>query len=151
MLKIMIFFILYTSWSSKGKWAVPKKVTYQKPKKFSGFYTCYIWHCVIKIDPTQKDDIGLMMHEQMHTQQFGRLLWLHSLLYTIYPKYRLISELEAYREQVLYREYNNKIQYDWIIETLLKNYNLNIDKKIIKKMADKMFADIINKNKEKIV
>lgn len=146
MIEILIYLILHTRYTNLGEWAVPNKIQYIKPE-LSGDCTCYVWHCVITIDPKKKGDIGLLEHEKVHAKQFGRWLWLDGVLKYLSSKYRLISELEAYREQVRYGRYNTKMQYKWIIDTIYTDYNLGLDREYIQEMADIFFADLIKINK----
>lgn len=65
------------------------------PKGFDG-YTVF---CFALVRPEFKDDIGLIEHEKTHVNQFWRLPFLHGLLYMLSKRYRLKSELEAFRVQ----------------------------------------------------
>ncbi len=56
----------------------------------------------IFIRPEYKNDIGLREHEFIHVVQWVRTLALHSLLYALWPAYRLKSEVEAYKVQLQY-------------------------------------------------
>jgi len=136
-----------TRFTSLGKWAIPSTIHYIKPE-LSGSCTCYLIKCVIEIDPSKKDDLGLLKHEMVHAKQFGRLWLLDSLLKYLSSNYRLVSELEAYMAQVEYRKYTDAKQYEWIIESLFTNYDLGIGKDVIQYNADKFFKDTLIRNKE---
>lgn len=56
----------------------------------------------IFIRPQYMTDVGLREHEKVHRRQWLRTLGLHSFLYLLVPKYRLASEVEAYKEQLRY-------------------------------------------------
>lgn len=51
------------------------------------------------IRPQYKDDAGLLAHEKVHVKQWLRTLGLHGLLYWLLDKYKLASEVEAYKVQ----------------------------------------------------
>lgn len=53
----------------------------------------------IFIRPEYKDDKGLHAHERTHRFQWLMTLGVHSLLYALWPTYRLHAEVMAYVEQ----------------------------------------------------
>lgn len=55
---------------------------------------------IVRIRPGHKEDKGIEAHELVHVRQWWRTMGLHSILYQCSPKYRLKSEIEAYREQI---------------------------------------------------
>lgn len=75
----------------------------------------------IFIRPKYKDDIGLLEHEKVHVRQWYRTFGLHSFLYLFSEKYRLKSEVEAYRKQL---EYSDDI--DLFAKYISEDYNINI-------------------------
>ena len=56
----------------------------------------------IRIRAEYEDDKGLFQHELRHVWQFWRTLGFHSLMYLLIKRYRLASEVEAYRVQLEY-------------------------------------------------
>ena len=78
---------------------------------------------IILIRPQYKDDIGLLKHEQIHVKQFWKSFCLFPLLYLLSSKYRLDSEVEAYREQLRYSENDMGPIY---AKYLSENYHLSI-------------------------
>jgi hypothetical protein len=54
----------------------------------------------IFIKPEYKDDIGLLAHEREHVAQWFCTFGLHSLFYRLSERYRLWSEVRAYRVQL---------------------------------------------------
>lgn len=55
---------------------------------------------LVFIRPSHRDDRGILAHELCHVKQaFIGLFVAHALFYALVPKYRLWSEVEAYREQ----------------------------------------------------
>ena len=69
------------------------------PEEYAGFYDAPF---TIKIRPAYRDDIGLLKHELEHYRQFRLTLGLHPLLYKLSKRYRLWSEVQAYRVQLQY-------------------------------------------------
>jgi hypothetical protein len=57
---------------------------------------------IILIRPSKRDDIGLLEHEKKHCEQWYRHPIMHGLTYTFDDQYRLLCEVEAYREQLKY-------------------------------------------------
>lgn len=84
----------------------------------------------IFIRPEYKNDIGLLEHEKIHVKQWYRNIGLHSWLYLISEKYRLKTEVEAYKKQLEYSPREADL-YALFIST---NYNINIDKDEAKKL-----------------
>lgn len=82
------------------------------------------WLIFITISPSHKNDNGLLAHEIEHVKQFYRLPLIHGLLYRFSKKYRLYSEVRAYKEQLKYN-YTPDLFATFICE----RYNLNISKK----------------------
>ena len=54
----------------------------------------------IRIRPRYKDDKGLLAHEMEHVKQFWRTCGFHGLFYLLSKKYKLNTEVEAYKEQL---------------------------------------------------
>jgi hypothetical protein len=77
----------------------------------------------IFIRPAYRDDAGLLAHERVHVRQWLRTLMLHPLLYALSDKYKLASEVEAYREQSKYDSDDCTLQYAGY---LAHNYSLSI-------------------------
>lgn len=69
--------------------------------------------CFITIRPEYKDDVGLLKHEIVHTTQFWRTFGFHALMYLLFKKYRLASEVEAYKEQLNWPPATNGIKEDY--------------------------------------
>ena len=54
----------------------------------------------IRIRPRYKDDKGLLAHEMEHVKQFWCTCGFHGLFYLLSKKYKLNTEVEAYKEQL---------------------------------------------------
>lgn len=89
---------------------------------------------IVFIRPSQKDNIPLLQHELVHVKQFYRTFGLHGVFYKLSKKYRLKSEIEAYRVTIKYRGYTNQKQSEWIVDTLLNNYGLRLSQDEIKSL-----------------
>lgn len=56
---------------------------------------------VIRVRRRLSQDEGVIRHELVHVKQWYRMLILfHPILYAVWPKYRIWSEAEAFREQL---------------------------------------------------
>ena len=66
---------------------------------------------VIFIRPKYKDDIGLLKHEKVHRWQWIFTLSIHSFLYLLVKRYRLWSEVMAYKKQLQYPPANGRDSY----------------------------------------
>ena len=149
MKKLIDRFILCDTCGSRGKWAEPKKIIYTDNIKdgFGGYCKYGIFGVAIKVRPKYIGDRGLIAHEIVHARQFGRLLWLHSLFTVISGTYRLLVELQAYREQVKAYGYKDESEYEWIVRSLYWKYDTGYSRKEIREYADYCFADIIKENR----
>ena len=85
----------------------------------------------ICIKPEFKDNIALLEHELVHCRQFYRTLCIHSILYKLSSKYRLNSEIEAYKATIEYSGYTEEIQSKWIVNSLLNDYDLDYTREYI--------------------
>ena len=83
----------------------------------------------IHIIPKDKDKIGILKHELKH---FYRTFFTHFIMYKFSKKYRYRAELEAYAEQIKYYKYTSLDQANWIVNSLMYGYNLNMDINTIK-------------------
>jgi hypothetical protein len=54
---------------------------------------------IIRILEKYRGDVGIYKHELTHVKQWFLTLGIHSILYLFSRKYRLWSEVEAFREQ----------------------------------------------------
>jgi hypothetical protein len=90
-------------------------------------YDAYTRGPFVFVRPEHKNDLGLIAHEKVHVRQWFCTLMLHPLLYLISDKYKLNSEVEAYKEQLKHypksTQENNLILFSGY---LANNYNLNI-------------------------
>lgn len=85
---------------------------------------------IIFIKPKYKDDVGLLEHEKVHVRQWLRTCTLHTYLYLLSKKYRLKSEVEAYKAQLKYAPKST----DLFATYLSRDYNLSITKEEAKKL-----------------
>lgn len=77
---------------------------------------------IIYIRPRYKDDIGLLNHEKCHRWQWLVSLGLHSFIYPRSATYRLMCEVEAYKEQMkITPQYSLKYA-----EFIATRYNLDV-------------------------
>ena len=105
---------------------------------------------VIFIRPAYRDDKGLYEHELMHVKQWfvvtaaciallaatqpvlvGLGLAVERLMYTFYPRYRLASEVIAYKEQL--RHYADD-RTEMFAGFIADNYNLKVTKEEVIEM-----------------
>lgn len=99
--------------------------------------------CVIKIRPKYKDDLGLLNHELKHVEQFNTD-YFYGLKYKFLKSFRYKMELEAYTEQIKEYQYIDVAQAQWIIDSLLNKYDLDISKDIINKDITKIIQQARN-------
>ena len=56
---------------------------------------------VVRVRKFRSADEGVIRHELVHVKQWYRMLLIfHPLLYRLWPRYRIWSEAEAFREQL---------------------------------------------------
>lgn len=141
--------VLNEKWTSLGKYMIPKMliISNNLDKKFGGYCSYKPFSCTITVRPKYEDDEGLIEHEKTHARQYGRLLWLHSLLSWCSGWYRLLVEIEAYRSQVKHYNYTATHHYEWIINSIHEKYNLGISKEKIRMYVDYAFRDLIKDTK----
>lgn len=78
---------------------------------------------IIRILEKYRNDAGIYQHELVHVKQWFITFGIHNLLYMLFDWYRLVSEVEAYREQAKhYPDDRRKLFASYIA----KYYNLNI-------------------------
>ena len=77
---------------------------------------------VIRILKKHKGDVGLYAHELTHVKQWYATLGLHSFLYLLSERYRLWSEVRAYRVQLKHSPGNEERFAKYISE----KYDLDI-------------------------
>jgi hypothetical protein len=78
---------------------------------------------VIRLLKSHKDDIGLYQHELEHVKQWFRTLGMHSFLYLLSDRYKLWSEVQAYKVQSGYYAEDRRAMFARFIAT---RYNLSI-------------------------
>ena len=146
-----ISFIVENKWlSNMGKWAIPKDihVTDDLPTWVGGKFEVINFAPTIKVRQKYKNDTGLINHEKCHARQFGRLLFIHIVAYKYSKTYRLLSELEAYREQVKTYRYSNIDDYAWIPRALHRKYNLGLSRAKINIYCNLCFKDLLEENRK---
>ncbi|MDP1907312.1 MAG: hypothetical protein Q8K85_03350 [Hyphomicrobium sp.] len=80
---------------------------------------------LILIDEKYRADEGLHQHELEHIEQAYRLLLLpHALLYVLFRRYRLRSEVAAYRRQIA--AYGAGASIEFAVRHLVEGYRLGI-------------------------
>lgn len=77
---------------------------------------------IVFIRPSHRHDAGLLRHEMEHVAQFWRTCGLHGLFYRFSRKYRLRSEVQAYREQLRFSPGHEALFAGFIAD----KYNLGI-------------------------
>lgn len=137
--------VLNPRWSSWGEYMIPKTIIYSQTigRGIGGKCSYNPFSCTIKLHPKYKNDSGILKHEQAHARQYGRLFWIHSTLGMISKRYRLLIELECYREQVKAYNYTDKSEYEWIVIALRDKYNLGIPEASLRLYVDYTFKDLI--------
>lgn len=102
------------------------KYTDNMPENIAGYAKAWF----IRIKPKYIDDVGLLKHEICHVWQYFCTLGLHPFFYLCSKKYKLMAEVEAYREQLNWPPATEaRIRYtqryaEFIADT--KRYRLNI-------------------------
>lgn len=99
----------------------------------------------VAIKKEHKDNVPLLEHEITHCRQFYRTLGLHGIFYWASDNYRLKSEIEAYCVTIKESGYSRSREYQWIIASISKNYNLNINIETIKEECEKSFSKVLQK------
>lgn len=101
-----------------------KIITDRMPEQFGGMANAF----VVRIRPKYRDDKGLIAHELEHVRQFWVTLGLHGIFYMLSKRYRLWSEIRAYRVQLSFeadpvvKERKREQFKKWIAE----EYRLNM-------------------------
>lgn len=88
-------------------------------------FAAQTFYFFIFIRSQYKNDEGLLQHELVHIWQFYRTFGLHGWIYKLSEKYRLKSEVEAYKKQL---EYNPEF-IDYYAERIASLYNVKISRK----------------------
>lgn len=78
---------------------------------------------LIFIRPKYRDDVGLLAHEQVHVSQWFKTLGLHPLFYRLSKRYRLWSEVQAYREQAKRYPDDRRLMF---AVSIAANYKLSV-------------------------
>lgn len=96
---------------------------------------------IIFIRSEHKDDVALIEHEKIHVKQFFRTFGLHGLFYKFSKKYRLNSEIEAYRRQIEVLKERGEFEGDETIRKMVlfivENYKLNLSPFHVKMLLTK--------------
>jgi len=66
-------------------------------------------------------DEGLLQHELTHVKQWYRTFFTHGFWYMFVENYRLDAEIEAYKVQAKYYDYDATV---WMAEALATKYNI---------------------------
>lgn len=77
---------------------------------------------LIRIRPKYINDRGLLEHELVHVEQWWRTLGMHGILYKLSSKYRLTSEIKAYRTQL---QLSRPSAVDWMVKAIQTKYDLD--------------------------
>lgn len=81
----------------------------------------------VRIRPSYRNDVGIHRHEEEHVYQWWVTFGLHSLLYLVSKKYRLWSEVQAYRKQLQNPPADQKDEYRWMYARYIsEDYKLSI-------------------------
>ena len=89
------------------------------PDGFAGMANAFI----IRILKSHKGDTGLYVHELEHVKQWFRTLGMHSFLYLLSDRYKLWSEVQAYKVQSGYYAEDRRAMFARFIAT---RYNISI-------------------------
>ena len=89
---------------------------------------------IIRISEGYEDDEGIYQHELVHVKQWFMTLGLHGALYTLSPKYKLWSEVMAYRKQLKYYDNDRTVFFARMIAT---KYGLDVDQTDVELMLRK--------------
>lgn len=77
---------------------------------------------IVKIREKYKNtDIGLLQHELTHVKQWYRTFLTHGFWYKFSESYRLKSEVEAYKVQASYYDYD---AIPWMVDAIYNKYNI---------------------------
>ena len=96
-------------------------------QKFGGFANGPL----IRIRSKYVIDHGLLEHELTHVKQWWRTLGIHGILYAVSSKYRLASEVEAYRAQL---RLCDPSAVEWMIKAIQTKYDLSVPEEKIRKL-----------------
>lgn len=80
---------------------------------------------IVFINKDLKWDKGLLEHELTHVKQWYRLPVLHNILYIVSDKYKLKSELEAYKNQIPFAR-DQEFALSLAAHKLANNYKLKV-------------------------
>jgi len=154
-MKIILWFIrVFIINEGRGKYGsyvypIKKEVTNNLPDNMVARTICTFTGPKVQIRLKYVLDKGVLNHELAHCRQCGRLLILHPILYKLSKHYRLLSELQAYREQVKEYQYTKFNEFTWIIDRLVNEYNIKFNRTIIRELCVYTFADILSLNNDK--
>lgn len=104
-------------------WFLPAFIIYNDrlvPQQFGGYTTLMF---VTMKEKYKGVDTGLLYHELTHVKRLYRTLFLHPILYYFSEKYRLKSEVEAYKEQLKFYEDKESNIY-WMVDAIATKYDI---------------------------
>lgn len=115
------------------------KIIYVKElsRGFAGKTFCIVFLpiSIILIKEQYKEDRGLLAHEKEHAKQHNRSFTLHPVFYLLSKKYRLNSEIQAYKIQDSYNKTSKLELYARMIAT---KYGLKItEAEVLKQLKEK--------------
>lgn len=97
--------------------------------KNPSFYTVGVANGpIVRILKTHKNDEGLYQHELVHVKQWFLTLGFHGLFYRFSDKYKLWSEVQAYKKQLKYYDNDRTEQFAGFIAD---HYKLSISKEAV--------------------
>lgn len=105
-----------------------------------GFFAGFLFFWFIAIRPRLRKDAGIHYHELEHAKQHVRCLGLWVIFYLLNRSFRLKSEVEAYRVQLLHLPAamnSDKYQRQYARYLASKTYWLDIEYKETLKLLEK--------------
>lgn len=81
--------------------------------------------CFIFVRPEFKENYALIEHEKVHVKQFWKSFGLHPFRYNLSKDYRLKCEVEAYKRQLEYLNFDQASKV-YFAKYLAENYGLDI-------------------------
>jgi len=84
---------------------------------------------VVFIRNKYKEDYGLLEHELNHVKQWYRTLGTHPIWYRLSAKYRLNCEIQSYKVQASYYDYDST---GWMADAIISKYDIkNLDRNYV--------------------
>lgn len=104
-------------------------------------YMFGIGECKIVIRPRYKNNTGTLNHELVHEKQY-KSSWFHSQKYYLFKEYRFECELEAFTEDIKYRNARKIEDCMDIVNSLYGHYKTGYSKEYITSRVEQVIKRI---------